>query len=60
MTRTFAALPAPRNGHPTIRPGKRFYMIINIAVTSIPQWAAPLAPGSLSKWSSTAFMPDIR
>jgi len=41
-------------------PGKRFYMIINIAVTSIPQWAAPLAPSSLSKWSSTKFMPDIR
>ena len=41
-------------------PGKRFYMIINIAVTSIPQWAAPLAPISLSKWSSTTFMSVIR
>jgi len=28
-------------------PGKRFCMIINIAVTSIPQWAAPLAPISV-------------
>ena len=41
-------------------PGKRFCMIINIAVTSIPQWAAPLVPSSLSKWSSTTFMSDIR
>jgi len=40
--------------------GERFYMIINTAVTGIPQWAAPLAPISLSKWSSTTFMYGIR
>lgn len=41
-------------------PGEPFCMIINIAVTSIPQRAAPLAPSSMSKWSSTTFMSGIR